>query len=53
MCFFIFFGYLKFNFVVLTNGVDNRNALAPIAVEILFYFSLKIEKIVAYSGIAP
>jgi hypothetical protein len=34
MCFFIFFGFLKFNFVVLTRDVDERNALALIEVEI-------------------
>jgi hypothetical protein len=34
MCFFIFFGFLKFNFVVLTRDVDERNSLALIEVEI-------------------
>jgi hypothetical protein len=34
MCFFIFFGFLKFNFVVLTRDVDEWNALALIEVEI-------------------
>jgi hypothetical protein len=30
MCFFIFFGFIKFNFVVLTKDVDERDALALI-----------------------
>jgi hypothetical protein len=34
-CFFIFFGFLKFNFVVSTNDVEERDALALIVVEIL------------------
>jgi hypothetical protein len=47
--FFIFFGFLKSNFVVLTNGFDKREAIALIAVEILLCFSLKTEKIVTDS----
>jgi len=35
MCFFIFFGFLKFNFVGLTKGLEEREALALIEVEIL------------------
>jgi hypothetical protein len=35
MCFFIFFGFLKFNFVVLSKDVDKRDTLALIVVEIL------------------
>ena len=35
MRFFILFGFLKFNFVLLTKVVDRRDALALIAVEIL------------------
>jgi hypothetical protein len=35
MCFFIFFGFLKFNFVGLTKDVGKRDALALIEVEIL------------------
>ncbi|OOG67995.1 hypothetical protein B0E44_13920 [Flavobacterium sp. A45] len=36
MFFFIFFGFLKFNFVVLTKVVDKRDALALIASPVRF-----------------
>jgi hypothetical protein len=50
MCFFIFFGFLKFNFVVLTNDVDKRDALALIeAVSFFISFFCETKKIQADS----
>jgi hypothetical protein len=50
MYFFVFFGFIKFNFVELTRGVTKRDALALIEVEILFIFSLKIKRLKRIAG---
>lgn len=44
MCFFIFFGFLKFNFVALTNDLGKRDALALIEVVSFFDSFLRDKK---------